>query len=257
MSGQYRQDILLPPGANISLSLKRAMMRAAAIAHRQLSQGLNSLATIASLAFWVGILGTLAGIFGAFRGGSSSREAVMAAISAELSKACVPAAAGLLIAIFALSSYKYLTGRLECFDREMENASVELTNLLGLRLKPLRASAGAISVPVTPTFRDEFGDELREDRRPWYRSRLLIGLLLVFSWGVQTVRYLDNDELPLVSAIPRAVAYVIFVFAVTWFTAYPVWLKALHRKSGVLVVLASSVCLSWSLIELLFRVHLW
>ena len=56
----------------------------------------------------------------------------MAVIFEFLSEAWMPTALGLVVAIPALWGYWYLTGRLKDFDREMENASLDLANQLVL-----------------------------------------------------------------------------------------------------------------------------
>ena len=102
-----------------------------------------------------------------------------------------------------------------------------------------------------------FGNELREDRKPWYRSSVFVAGMLIVSWCVQVIRYLDHDALPLESAARRACLYVVFTFAVSWFLAYPVWIKAFRRASGALAASASLICLGWSVVELLLGQHLW
>jgi hypothetical protein len=234
------------------------MRRSATVVHGQMRQGLSSLATIVCLAPFVGIFGTLIGIVDSFRGISGDKIVNMAATFAGLSEACVPTALGLLVAIPSLWFYKYLVGKLECFDREMENASLELVNLLPLRLPRLASAAAVNFVAAGPIFRDELGDELGDDRRPWYRSSLMVAALLIVTWCVQFARYFENDELLLQSIIWRVGAHVVILtFAIFWFAAYPVWLKLLHRASGGLASLASLLCLGWSLTELFFHVYLW
>lgn len=233
------------------------MKRSAAIVHQQMGQGLNSLATIASIAPLIGVYGTVIGVIDSFPGFSGSRGALMGMIFERLSYACVPTALGLLVAVPSLCCYKYLTGRLKHIDCEMENVSLELMNLLALCPVRVARQSSAYFVAEGPILRDEFGDTLREDRRPWYRSNLLAVGMLVLSWCVQIARYFDNDGFSLESAVLWGSVYVVFIFAISWFAAYPVWVKVLHRRSGGMAALASLVCLCWSLAEFLFRVHLW
>ena len=99
----------------------------------EMMSGLNALATIARLAPWVGILGTMFGLlFYTFRGVSGEKLTDMAAIAKCLSDDVVPAAAGLLIALMASWFYRYLLARVESFDSEMEAASLQLVNTLSL-----------------------------------------------------------------------------------------------------------------------------
>jgi biopolymer transport protein ExbB/TolQ len=47
-----------------------------------------------------------------------------------LSEALVPAAFGVMVALVALWSYRYLVAEVEAFDSEMENASLQLIDQL-------------------------------------------------------------------------------------------------------------------------------
>ena len=257
VNAQHQRGMPPRPDAEIIQFVRRAMKRSAAIVHRQMRQGLNSLATVASIAPLVGIFGTLIGIPNSFPGFAGQESTIRAIIFARLSEACVPTALGLLVAVPSLCCYKYLIGRLERIDCEMENASLELINLLIVGRVLLAPAARVNFVTEGPIFRDEFGDQLREDQRPWYRSSLVVVGLLFISWGAQIARYFDHDAFSLESAAAWACVYVIFTFAISWFAAYPVWVKVLHRASGGIAALASQLCLCWSLAELLFWGHLW
>jgi signal peptidase I len=52
----------------------------------------------------------------------------------------MPGALGLMVALFAFWSYQYLNGRMETFDLEMENATVQLVNRLIVHLAQLKKS---------------------------------------------------------------------------------------------------------------------
>jgi biopolymer transport protein ExbB/TolQ len=54
----------------------------------------------------------------------------MAAIFEGLSQALVPTAFGVLVALVALWSYRYLAPEVEAFNLEMENESLQLINQL-------------------------------------------------------------------------------------------------------------------------------
>jgi hypothetical protein len=212
---------------------------------------------VASLAPLVGVFGTLLGIAHAFRGTAGSRISIMAGIAKELSEALVPTALGLIVALVSVCCYQYLIGRLGCFDGEMENASFDLVKFLAVC--PVRPSpvVGVGFVNETPLFRDDIGEDLLEHRRPWYRSTSAAVGMLILSWCVQIARYFDQQALPLGSATWPAFVYVVFTFAVSWFVAYPVWVKALRRTPGALAASASLICMCWSLAELMTGEHLW
>jgi hypothetical protein len=233
------------------------MRRSGTIVHQQMKQGLNGLATVASVAPLVGIFGTLIGIANSFPGIAGQKGAVMGIIFGRLWEACVPTALGLLVAVPSLCGYKYLVSRVESIDREMENASLELVNLLSVCPIRLVRVARVNFATEGPIFRDEFGDQLREERRPWYRSSVVVVGMLIASSFVQIARYFASNAFLLGSAVGWACVYVIFTFAISWFAAYPVWVKVLRRTSGGMAALASLLCLCWSLAELLFSVHFW
>jgi biopolymer transport protein ExbB/TolQ len=96
-----------------------------------MKRGLGSLATIASIAPWIGIAGTLLRIFDWIGAVGASREAIMAAICDVLSLALVPCALGLVVALTAMWCYRYLLTEVEGLDLDMESASRQLINDLG------------------------------------------------------------------------------------------------------------------------------
>lgn len=110
---------------------KLASGRAAAIVHRKMGRGRASLAAIASSAPLVGLFGTIFGIAASFVGCGGEKSTCMAAVVKNLSEAIWPSAAGLLIAVFALWSYRYSSAQLETLDTEMRATTLELANLLG------------------------------------------------------------------------------------------------------------------------------
>jgi biopolymer transport protein ExbB/TolQ len=109
---------------------RRASVRSAAVVHGKMKRGFWTLATIASTAPWVGLLGTILGVNNSFLGFDGSKESLLAAIFEGLSQALVPAAFGVMVALVALWSYRYLVAEVEAFDSEMENASLQLIEQL-------------------------------------------------------------------------------------------------------------------------------
>jgi biopolymer transport protein TolQ len=95
-----------------------------------MKRGLNSLATIASIAPFVGAFGTVFCIVDSFLVFVGDIAGARPIVTGLLSQACVPTALGLLAGVTALFSYKYLTGRLQDFDHEMEITSAELISCL-------------------------------------------------------------------------------------------------------------------------------
>jgi biopolymer transport protein ExbB/TolQ len=106
----------------------RASGRAAAHTHEGLRRGLGSLATIASTAPWIGLLGTIHIILSAFRGFTGSRSAILGVYTGVLSRSLVPTCIGLATAIVAFVCYQYFSAMLQNFDREMDTATLEMMN---------------------------------------------------------------------------------------------------------------------------------
>jgi biopolymer transport protein ExbB/TolQ len=77
------------------------------------------------------MFGTLLGIVYSFPPLGAERWTAYFATMKLLSQSLVPAEFGLLVALFTYCGCKYLHGRLDDFDREMECASLQLINQLG------------------------------------------------------------------------------------------------------------------------------
>ncbi len=110
----------------------RASERSAAIVHAEMKRGLNSLASIAATAPFVGIFGTVFGIANSFTGVDGEKSAILAALEQSLSESLLPTELGLLVAMLAFCSYKYFAARLEDCDAEMRSASLQLLNELAV-----------------------------------------------------------------------------------------------------------------------------
>ena len=96
----------------------------------QMKRGLGFLATIGSIAPFIGLFGTVVGIINAFRGIAATGSGGMAAVSGGIAEALVATALGIFVAIPAVVSFNYFTGRLENFHVEMNRASSQLVNCL-------------------------------------------------------------------------------------------------------------------------------
>lgn len=84
----------------------------------ELRRGMNVLATVGSIAPFVGLLGTVVGIIAAFQGIGASGSGGIAAVSTGIAEALVETAFGLMVAIPAVILFNYLNTRV---------ASIELT----------------------------------------------------------------------------------------------------------------------------------
>jgi biopolymer transport protein ExbB/TolQ len=110
---------------------KRATARSARAVHVEMKRGLNSLASIAVTAPFLGVLGWILGYYNSFLGVSGSKESILAAVTQRLAEALMPIDLGLFVALIAYFGHRYFLAKLEDLDVEMENASLQLLNQLG------------------------------------------------------------------------------------------------------------------------------
>jgi len=116
------------PDEEVIESAKRGIERSVAIVHAEMKRGLSGLATIGSTAPFVGLFGTVTGIIHAFKGIESSHATGLSAVAGGIAEALVTTAMGLLVAVPAVWAYNYFTNKVESFDVEMDNSSMELVN---------------------------------------------------------------------------------------------------------------------------------
>ena len=92
----------------------------------ELRRGMSIVATVGSIAPFVGLLGTVVGIIAAFQGIGASGSAGMGAISAGIAEALVETAFGLMVAIPAVVMFNYLTGRVATIELALGRSVSEL-----------------------------------------------------------------------------------------------------------------------------------
>ncbi len=119
--------------AEVIDAAKRGLERSVAIVHAEMKRGLSALATIGSTAPFVGLFGTVVGIINAFKGIQAEKATGLSAVAGGIAEALVTTAFGLLVAIPAVWAYNYFTNKVEAFDVEMDNSSMELINYFILR----------------------------------------------------------------------------------------------------------------------------
>ena len=133
-------------------AINRAIERATLRVTADLRRGLGGLATVASTAPFVGLLGTVLGIITAFQLMAASGSGGLASVSAGISEALITTAFGLLVAIPAVMMFNYLTNRVEEMTVDIADASNELVDFFlkeGRFDEPL-TNPGA-KAPVAPT----------------------------------------------------------------------------------------------------------
>ena len=112
---------------------RRGLDRSCASTHSELKRGLSGLATIGATAPFVGLFGTVLGITHAFRGTAIHPIDALSGVAAGIAEALVTTALGLVVAVPAVWCYNYFTDKMELFDLDMSNSSMELVSYLATR----------------------------------------------------------------------------------------------------------------------------
>lgn len=115
----------LPPEAVIEAA-GRAVERSSLVTLTRLRRGLGTLATIATIAPFVGLFGTVVGIMHCFRDIAAHGPGGFATVSQGIAEALVTTALGILVAIPAAWMFNAFTERIERLRVEMESSSAEL-----------------------------------------------------------------------------------------------------------------------------------
>ena len=111
-------------------ALERAAQIASSEALTNMEQRMTWLATIAAVAPFIGLLGTVMGIIDAFHGLGTAGAATLRAVAPGISEALITTAAGLVVAIPAVVGYNQLTARLREFGARMDDFGREFLNLI-------------------------------------------------------------------------------------------------------------------------------
>jgi biopolymer transport protein TolQ len=112
------------------VALDRAAQTASSEALTVMESRMTWLATIAAIAPFIGLLGTVMGIIDAFHGLGTSGAATLRAVAPGISEALITTAAGLVVAIPAVVGYNQLTSRLREFGSRMDDFGRELLNAI-------------------------------------------------------------------------------------------------------------------------------
>lgn len=92
----------------------------------ELRRGMPVLASVGSIAPFVGLLGTVVGIIAAFQGIAASGSGGLGAVSAGIAEALIETAFGLAVAIPAVLMFNYLTARVNTIELALERSAGEL-----------------------------------------------------------------------------------------------------------------------------------
>jgi biopolymer transport protein ExbB len=127
-----------------------------------LRRGMNALATVGSVAPFVGLLGTVLGIITAFQGIATTGSGGLASVSAGISEALIETAFVLAVAIPSVLGFNYLNGLVVREETMLNNAAGELVDLAeswtereieelhaGRRSAPRAAATGSAKIERT------------------------------------------------------------------------------------------------------------
>jgi len=102
--------------------------RAVDVAIMNLRLRLAGMATIAGVAPFLGLLGTVTGLIAAFRGIAEAGSGGLATVSGGISEALVTTVIGLFVAIPALGAYNFLMNRIDIIGVELDNSASRMVN---------------------------------------------------------------------------------------------------------------------------------
>ena len=112
------------------IALERSAQTASSEALTAMEQRMTWLATIAAIAPFIGLFGTVWGIIDAFHGLGTAGAATLRAVAPGISEALITTAAGLIVAIPAVIGYNQLTARIREFGARMDDFGRELLNAI-------------------------------------------------------------------------------------------------------------------------------
>ncbi len=93
-----------------------------------MKRGLPVLASVGSVAPFVGLLGTVLGIISAFQGIASTGSGGLSSVAAGISEALIETALGLVVAIPAVLAFNYLSTSISHDELALTNAAGELVD---------------------------------------------------------------------------------------------------------------------------------
>jgi biopolymer transport protein ExbB len=96
----------------------------------ELERYLNTLGTIAAIAPLLGLLGTVVGMIKVFAQIMAQGTGNASALAGGISEALITTAAGLAVAIPALTMHRYFTGRIDAIVVGLEQETIKLMDAL-------------------------------------------------------------------------------------------------------------------------------
>ncbi|MBI5810634.1 MAG: protein TolQ [Deltaproteobacteria bacterium] len=110
--------------------LQRVLHKTSAVESAKLEYGVPFLATAGNTAPFIGLFGTVWGIMTSFRSIGAKGAANLAVVAPGISEALVATAMGLMVAIPAVVGYNHIVARIERINKEIDNFSSDLLNII-------------------------------------------------------------------------------------------------------------------------------
>ncbi len=110
-------------------SVESALERTISSEMRKLEGRLIHIATVSTLAPFIGLFGTVWGVLAAFQGLAREGNASLATLAPGISTALLTTIFGLVVAIPAVGMYNYLAGNVSRLSSQMESFAYELSNV--------------------------------------------------------------------------------------------------------------------------------
>ena len=126
----YRELRGNPDGSGLTPaeSTRRHLDRRVDVLLADLKRGLPVLASVGSVAPFVGLLGTVVGIISAFQGIAATGSGGLSSVSAGIAEALIETALGLAVAIPAVLAFNYLSTSIARDELTLTNAAGELVD---------------------------------------------------------------------------------------------------------------------------------
>lgn len=109
---------------------RREMLRKAEVVSADLRRGFTIIASVGSLAPFVGLLGTVLGILSAFGKIGASGSAGLSTVASGIAEALIETAFGLFVAIPSVGFFNYLSGTVDGLERDLTHATGEFLDEL-------------------------------------------------------------------------------------------------------------------------------
>ncbi len=141
-------------------SVRNATSRCLENLEADLRRGMGILASVGSVAPFVGLLGTVIGIITAFEGIAADNSSGIGAVAAGIAEALVVTAIGLGVAIPTVLTFNYLNGRVESEMLALKTAAGELMDGMFHGAVRVRAEVPAVIGPAERLSTQRTGESL-------------------------------------------------------------------------------------------------